>query len=120
MREAKRDSKDPLVHARMGEIENIVFTAQVMHERMVSGARNYDFTPDLERANAGLKAKSLMTRAVRQCVEKCVELSGGGGFFKKHPLERLWRDVQAAAFHPLPEAAQVVMSGRLALGLGPV
>ena len=33
-------------------------------------------------------------------VEKAVEIAGGRSYFRKSPLERLTRDVQAGRFHP--------------------
>ena len=53
-------------------------------------------------------------------VEKAMEVTGGRGFFRSHQLQRLLRDVQAAAYHPLPEKKQLRFTGRLALGLDPV
>ncbi len=34
------------------------------------------------------------------------------------PIERLFRDIQAARFHPLQPPAQREVAGRMALGLG--
>jgi alkylation response protein AidB-like acyl-CoA dehydrogenase len=53
-------------------------------------------------------------------VNKAVEIVGGGAYFRRSRLERLWRDVQAAQFHPLPESKQLVFTGRVAMGLSPV
>jgi len=36
---------------------------------------------------------------------------------RKTGLERIFRDVQAARYHPLQEKAQARLAGRLALGL---
>jgi acyl-CoA dehydrogenase len=49
-----------------------------------------------------------------------VESTGGSAFFRKSPLERLFRDVQAVHFHPLPEKKQLAVTGRIAMGLQPV
>ena len=53
-------------------------------------------------------------------VNKAVEVVGGSALFRSVGIERLWRDVQGAAFHPLPEKKQLAFSGRVALGLPPV
>jgi acyl-CoA dehydrogenase len=50
-------------------------------------------------------------------VEKAMEVAGGAGFYRSAGLERLFRDVQAARYHPLQEKAQLRFTGRLALGL---
>ena len=56
-------------------------------------------------------------------------LGGGGASFAELcallrvlglDLERLLRDVQAAQFHPMQHKRQLLLSGRVALGLDPV
>jgi alkylation response protein AidB-like acyl-CoA dehydrogenase len=46
-----------------------------------------------------------------------MELAGGAGFYLSVGMERLYRDIQAARFHPLQEKPQLMYSGRFALGL---
>ena len=43
---------------------------------------------------------------VKQTVAKAMEIVGGQSYFRSSELERLFRDVQAAHFHPLPEKDQ--------------
>ena len=59
-------------------------------------------------------------RAIESTLQKAVESTGGSAFFRKHPLEKLFRDAQGVHFHPLPEKKQLLFSGRIALGLDPV
>jgi alkylation response protein AidB-like acyl-CoA dehydrogenase len=40
---------------------------------------------------------------------------GGAGFYRGFGLERLFRDIQAARYHPLPENEQVKFSGEYLL-----
>ena len=51
---------------------------------------------------------------------KAMELAGGPGFYRELGLERLFRDMQGAPYHALPEKKQQVFSGRLAFGMEPV
>jgi acyl-CoA dehydrogenase len=46
-----------------------------------------------------------------------MEVAGGSSFYRDVGLERAFRDVQAARFHPLQEKPQLRYTGRLALGL---
>jgi alkylation response protein AidB-like acyl-CoA dehydrogenase len=46
--------------------------------------------------------------------------AGGQGYFKGMGLERRFRDIQAARYHPIQEPKQHRFSGRVALGLDPV
>lgn len=45
-----------------------------------------------------------------------MEVAGGAAFYRKTGLERAFRDVQAARFHPLQEKPQLDPAGRVALG----
>jgi acyl-CoA dehydrogenase len=49
-------------------------------------------------------------------VAKAMELAGGQSFYRKAGIERIFRDVQAARFHPLQEKQQLDFTGRIALG----
>jgi acyl-CoA dehydrogenase len=64
-----------------------------------------------------LIGRTLSGRAVVRTVEKAMEVVGGAGFYRALGLERLFRDVQAARYHPLQEKPQTVYTGRFALGL---
>jgi hypothetical protein len=51
-------------------------------------------------------------------VEKAMETAGGVGFYREAGLERLFRDIQASRYHPLPDKTQARLSGRVLLGAG--
>jgi alkylation response protein AidB-like acyl-CoA dehydrogenase len=46
-----------------------------------------------------------------------MELAGGAGFYRSAGLERRFRDIQAARYHPLQAGPQAEYAGSLALGL---
>jgi alkylation response protein AidB-like acyl-CoA dehydrogenase len=104
----------------LGEMENALATARMAHRALIDNANNYDFTPDLERANRALISKTILAKAAVETVHKAMEAVGGASYFTRVGLEQLLRDVQAAQHHPLPEKRQQQISGRLALGLEPV
>ena len=104
----------------VGEMENALAAARMALREMIDNAAGYDFAPHVERASAALVAKTLAAHAVQTVVSKAVEIVGGGAYFRRSPRERLWRDVQAAQFHPLPEKRQLLFTGRVAMGLPPV
>ena len=54
-----------------------------------------------------------------QIVDKAMDLSGGFGMFKKHELERLFRDARAGRFHPANPALSHELVGKLTLGINP-
>jgi acyl-CoA dehydrogenase len=117
---ARKNTGDAGLPYVLGEMQNSLVTAQMAMREMIAAARNYDFMPELERANGALIRKSIAAQHVRHCLDKAVEASGGGAFFRKNPIERLWRDAQGVQFHPLPEKKQQLFSGRVAMGLPPV
>jgi alkylation response protein AidB-like acyl-CoA dehydrogenase len=49
-------------------------------------------------------------------VELAMELAGGASFYRKTELERRFRDIQAARYHPLQKEAQSEYAGAMALG----
>jgi len=104
----------------LGEMENALLTARMALRTCIENAKDYDFTPDTARANVTLQAKTILVRAVQDTVDKAMEAVGGRAYFRSLGLERRWRDIQAAEYHPLPEKRQQYITGRLALGLPPI
>lgn len=60
----------------------------------------------LEIANAGIDV-----------CDKALEIVGGAGYFKGHPVERAYRDIRAIKFHPLQPEKTLLHAGQVALGL---
>ena len=104
----------------VGEMTNALTVAQLAWSDMVRMNDNHRFTPTLELADAILTRKAIAADAVKATVELASELVGGPGFSRRHPMERIVRDVRAMHYHPLPARRQRVFSGRLALGCDPI
>jgi alkylation response protein AidB-like acyl-CoA dehydrogenase len=117
---AQRRAAEPVTPYLLGELENRLVATQLAADSMVARVRNYEVEASTETANAALVRKTLIAQGARETVEKALEVTGGGGYFRRPGLESLLRDVRAADFHPLPEKRQTLFSGRLALGLEPV
>ena len=118
--QAQRKKHDPHLPYQLGEMENLLTTAQMALREMVAISDEHRFQPALDTANAILQRKTIAAKAVLETVEKALETVGGGGFFRSMGLERMLRDVHGAQFHPLPEKRQLHFAGRIALGLDPV
>ena len=73
--------------------------------------------PGEAASNRVMMGRTLVARSAIRTVEKAMEAAGGGAFYRKVGLERIWRDVQAARYHPLLEKALARLAGRVALGL---
>jgi hypothetical protein len=46
-----------------------------------------------------------------------MELAGGAGFYRGNGLERRFRDIQGARYHPLQAGPQARYAGAMALGV---
>ena len=61
--------------------------------------------------------RGVLVTALMRAAEKALELGGGAGFYRNAGLERCFRDVQAARYHPMPEKPQAQLTGRYLFGL---
>jgi alkylation response protein AidB-like acyl-CoA dehydrogenase len=110
-----RKKEDPLVQLLVGEMENQLVTAQLAHAGMVQLV--VSDKPGPSTTSATLCRRTILATAAVRTVEKAMEVAGGAGFYRASGLERLFRDVQASRYHPLPEKPQTRLTGRLLLGL---
>jgi acyl-CoA dehydrogenase len=117
---ARARPDDPAMPFLVGEMENLLTTAEMAVADMVRLANGFDFTPSVELASSVLVRKTIAAKAVLATAEKALEVTGGAGLYRKLGLERLLRDVHGAQFHPLPAKRQLLFTGRVALGLDPV
>jgi alkylation response protein AidB-like acyl-CoA dehydrogenase len=99
----------------VGEMETELMAARLAVASMMQTAQSPKFTA--ETTNALFTARTLAARHAIHTVEKAMEIAGGGAFFRARGLERLFRDIQAARYHPLQEKPQQLYAGRMALGL---
>jgi alkylation response protein AidB-like acyl-CoA dehydrogenase len=118
--EVARKRQDDASPYLVGEMTDSLVTAQLAVQGMIDLCADYTFPPTVETASALLTRKAIAAGATIETVEKTMEVAGGRSFFRSAGLERLFRDVQGARYHPLPEKAQQRFTGRLALGLDPV
>ena len=64
-----------------------------------------------------MAAKAEIARAGVEVCDLAMQVAGGGAFFKGSIIERCYRDIRAAAFHPLTPEATLMASGQDALGV---
>jgi alkylation response protein AidB-like acyl-CoA dehydrogenase len=120
LEQARKRKDDPGLLGQTGEMETQLAAGQLAVDAMVALGADYDFEPTIERSNRVLMYKTLGARALLATVDRALEVVGGGSFFRSLGLERLFRDIQGARFHPMQERRQAIFTGRLALGLDPV
>ena len=76
-----------------------------------------DPAPSMETVAAVMAAKREIALAGIEVCDLAMEVAGGAAFFKGSPIERAYRDIRGAKFHPLTPEATLLHAGRLALGL---
>ena len=103
-----------------GEVLNLHTVGTDLVAAMVASADDLEFANTDEHASTTLRRKTAAAEALVATVRAAIELVGGVGYSRSTDLERLYRDVHGALFHPLPRAKQLSSTGRLALGMSPV
>ena len=72
--------------------------------------------PSAESVNDVMIGRSIVAENAIRTVELAMELAGGAGFYRSAGLERRFRDVQGARYHPLQQGPQAQYAGAMALG----
>lgn len=119
MEQAKARPRKPSTTSLIGELHTALTEARVVWEDMVRLSGNYEFTPSLTHTNAQLTRKTLLAKAVERTVTLACELAGGSSFYRTSELERAFRDIQGAHYHPLSARRQAEFSGLVLLGEDP-
>jgi alkylation response protein AidB-like acyl-CoA dehydrogenase len=99
----------------VGEMNNELVAAEIQLADMLRIANNLEFEPSDHNGHEILARKTNVANAVIRAVTKAMEAVGGEGFYRAFGLERLFRDVQGARYHPLPEIEQLRFSGEYLL-----
>lgn len=98
-----------------GEMENAYASAEIAYADMIRIAESDK--PGAETTSRQMVRRTLVGQNAIKTVERAMELAGGAAFYRGMGLERAFRDVQAARYHPLQEKPQLRYTGRVALGL---
>jgi alkylation response protein AidB-like acyl-CoA dehydrogenase len=97
-----------------GRMETSLRAAQLAHRWMLDTvALN---APSAETVNEVMIGRSLTAEHAIRAVELALELAGGAAFYRRNGLERCFRDIQGARFHPLQSGPQAQYAGATALG----
>jgi alkylation response protein AidB-like acyl-CoA dehydrogenase len=97
-----------------GELETELLSARLAHDQAIAIGEGW--APGPETTSAAMACRTLTGCHAIAAVTKAMELAGGQAFYRRSRIERIFRDVQAARFHPLQEKAQLDLTGRQALG----
>ena len=96
----------------IGKANNSKVSAVTQWKQMVSLTDDFRFTPQEDVTMEMLSLKTNVADAAIECTNLAMEAVGGQGFYRKNELERLFRDVHASQFHPLPKWDQYAFTGK--------
>jgi indole-3-acetate monooxygenase len=112
---AKRKQPNHSIIELAGRMDTELTAARLAHESMLAPIRLS--APSAETVNAVMIGRQLVGRHALAAVNLAMELAGGAGFYRSAGLERKFRDIQAARYHPLQSGPQAQYTGSMALGL---
>lgn len=111
---SKRRSDHHLLQL-VGGMENELAAARVALADMIAAAGLNKPGPVV--TSRVFTDRTLVARSAIATAEQAMLVAGGSAFYRGNGLERLFRDVQAARYHPLQEGLQHELAARVALGL---
>ena len=109
-------ANDPMLQRLVGLMRHKLHVA----EWTLDGALRLigdDPAPSRERFLAAMSAKAQVAVAGMEVCDLAMDVAGGQAFFKGSVIERAYRDIRAATFHPLTPETTLLESGRDALGV---
>jgi alkylation response protein AidB-like acyl-CoA dehydrogenase len=113
---AAKKSGDALVQRQVGLMAHRLRIASWSLDRALDEVGD-DPSPSVETVAAVMAAKREIALAGVEVCDIAMEVAGGPAFFKGSPIERAYRDIRAAKFHPFTPEQTLIHGGRLALGL---
>jgi alkylation response protein AidB-like acyl-CoA dehydrogenase len=111
---ARKRRKDTHLFELAGRMETELRAAQYAHRAMLDAVN--ENAPSAKSVNEVMAGRTLLARHAIAAVELAMETAGGQSFFRDRGLERRFRDIQGARFHPLQAGPQAEYAGRMALG----
>jgi len=102
------------IQSLAGRMDTALAAARMAHSFMIEAAERN--APSAETVNDVMMGRQLVEENAIRAVELAMELAGGASFYRRTELERRFRDIQAARFHPLQKEVQAEYAGAMALG----
>ena len=112
---AKKKAPNPHLVDLAGRMETSLRAAQLAHRHMVATVEQN--APSAASVDEVMIGRTLVAENAIKAVELALELAGGAGFYRANGLERRFRDIQGARFHPMQQGPQTSYAGSMVLGL---
>jgi alkylation response protein AidB-like acyl-CoA dehydrogenase len=113
----KMIKRRPTTHATslVGKMETELMGAQLALGGMLGAVA--ENAPSAGTVNTVMMGRNLLVRHSLAVGELALEAAGGAAFYRSAGLERRFRDLQGARFHPMQTGPQIEYAGCMALGL---
>jgi alkylation response protein AidB-like acyl-CoA dehydrogenase len=108
---------DPIVQRQVGAMAHRLTVAGWALDRVLDEVGD-DPAPSAELYTSVMIAKREVALAGIDVCDQAMDLAGGAAFLTGSTIERAYRDVRAAKFHPHTPEETLRLAGRRALGLG--
>jgi indole-3-acetate monooxygenase len=112
---AKKRRSDHHITNLVGQMDTELCGAKLalQHALEVAG-RN---APSATSVNEVMMGRRLVALHAIKAVELAMEAAGGAAYYRATGLERCFRDIQGARYHPMQQSQQAEFAGAMALGL---
>jgi alkylation response protein AidB-like acyl-CoA dehydrogenase len=104
----------PSVYNKVGEMDVLIETARAV---MWKAAAEAEIEEPHSWARKSVAARMVAIENSARVVDLALRAVGGQSYFKRLPLERLFRDVRAGLFHPLDSDETLELLGKSAFGI---
>jgi indole-3-acetate monooxygenase len=112
---AKKRRNDHHITSLVGQMDTELCGARLALQHMLDVvARN---APSAASVNDVMMGRKLVADHAIKAVELAMEAAGGAAFYRACGLERCFRDIQGARYHPMQQGQQAGYAGAMALGL---
>ncbi|MEZ4810860.1 MAG: acyl-CoA dehydrogenase family protein [Allomuricauda sp.] len=113
---SKKENPESYAVSNLGDMHNNYQITKMALQKLIENANDLNMKPSSASAAVALQAKSIISKHGRMSAQAAMESLGGYSYFHKAGIERLYRDLLAAEFHPMQSSKQKEMLGHYLLG----
>jgi alkylation response protein AidB-like acyl-CoA dehydrogenase len=118
--QARRRQDEPQVQHLFAEMEVLLETARAVlyrHAQEMDAGALYTELPVQDGMARAVLTKYVTTNNAVAIVDRALHVAGGAGYYRRFPLERMYRDVRAGPIMPYSNLEAHDLFGRTSLGI---
>jgi acyl-CoA dehydrogenase len=109
-------AEDPSIQRQVGLMDNRLRVMGWALDGAIATIGD-DPQPAMENVVAMMAAKREIALGGVEVCDLAMEVAGGAGYYRTSPIERCYRDVRGAKFHPFTPEQTLTHAGKVSLGL---